>query len=247
MLTYVINTSENKSFNSEKLFELAGYKKIRWISCPLNEIKSCAESIYEKQNILCADQFRIAVIVDFYAFDRIRQPYGRRGFIEDNGVDMSLYMPYIEVFLMDNLVEYLERRDLFAADFEIYYVQNEKCEQYDLMDNAHQQLRQILKGSELSHTKTVQVRREVTPEIPPEGRPPKAEEEELGIDDKPVFVVEDEVMEYFRSFRLHCTKKLSLEFRMVDYPYGSEAMTFDEFWGAFRARYARQNGIRRHY
>jgi len=33
MITYVINTSENKTFDSEKLFDLAGYNKIRWIQC----------------------------------------------------------------------------------------------------------------------------------------------------------------------------------------------------------------------
>ena len=139
MLTYVINTSENKSFDSEKLFNLAGYSKIRWMSCTLDNIKTCAESIYEKQNVLGADLFRIAVIVDFYSFDRIRMPYGRRGFGQDYGVDLSLYMPYIEVFLLDNLVGYLEKKDLCSSDFEIYYIQNEKCEQYELLDQLRRQ------------------------------------------------------------------------------------------------------------
>ena len=146
MLTYVINTSENKTFDSSKLFDLAGYTKIRWMQCSLHEVKKCAEEIYEKQNNLGADKFRIAVIVDFYGFDRIRIPYGRRGFGSDNGVDMSIYMPYIEVFLMDNLIAYLENRELFTSDFEVYYVQNEKSERYELFDSAKSQIVQVLSG-----------------------------------------------------------------------------------------------------
>ena len=128
MLTYVINTSENKTFDSSKLFELAGYSKIRWLQCSLNDIQKCVLHISEKQNSIIADDFRIAVIVDFYGFDKIRIPYGRRGFANDEGVDMSLYMPYIEVYLLDNLILKLENKDLYASDFEIYYVQNEKSE-----------------------------------------------------------------------------------------------------------------------
>ncbi len=148
MLTYVINTSENKTFDSSLLFELAGYNKIRWMRCPLDKVEKCAEEICEKQNILGADHFRIAVIVDFFGFDRIRIPYGRRGFRDDTGVDVSIYVPYIEAFLLDNLVVYLEKRDLFAADFEVYYVQNEKSENYDLFENAKRQLEQVLEGLE---------------------------------------------------------------------------------------------------
>lgn len=148
MLTYVINTSENKTFDSSTLFELTGYSKIRWMHCSLNEIRSCAEKIFERQNVLGAENFRVAVIVDFYNFDRVRMPYGRRGFVEDEGVDLSIYMPYIEVYLMDNLVAYLEKKDLFAADFEVYYVQNEKSERFDLFENANGQLEKILSGDE---------------------------------------------------------------------------------------------------
>lgn len=148
MLTYVINTSENKAFDSSTLFELTGYNKIRWMHCSLNEIQSCAASIFERQNVLGAEEFRVAVIVDFYNFDKIRMPYGRRGFVEDSGVDLSIYMPYIEVYLMDNLVAYLEKKDLYACDFEVYYVQNEKSERFDLFENANGQLEKILSGDE---------------------------------------------------------------------------------------------------
>lgn len=147
MLTYVINTSENKTFDSSRLFELAGYSKIRWIQCTLNDIPKCVEHISERQNNIISDDFRIAVIVDFYGFDRIRIPYGRRGFTSDEGVDMSLYMPYIEVYLLDKLILQLENRELFAKDFEVYYVQNEKSERYELFKNASTQIKKILEGS----------------------------------------------------------------------------------------------------
>ena len=50
MLTYVINTSENKIFDSNLLFELAGYNKIRWMHCSLDKVKECAIEICDKQN-----------------------------------------------------------------------------------------------------------------------------------------------------------------------------------------------------
>ena len=130
MITYVINTSENKTFDSSRLFELAGYSRIRWIQSSFNDISKCVEYISERQNNIIADDFRIAVIIDFYGFDRIRIPYGRRGFADDDGVDMSLYMPYLEVYLLDNLIMKLELKELYASDFEIYYVQSEKSEIY---------------------------------------------------------------------------------------------------------------------
>jgi hypothetical protein len=154
MLTYVINTSENKTFDSSTLFEITGYNKIRWMHCSLDEIQSQAELIFEKQNVLGAEDFRVAVIVDFYKFDRVRLPYGRHGFKEDSGVDLSIYMPYIEAYLMDNLVTYLEKKDLYSRDFEVYYVQNEKSERFDLFENASGQLEKILSGDEPSHTYT---------------------------------------------------------------------------------------------
>ncbi len=245
MLTYVINTSENKSFDSEKLFNLAGYSKIRWMSCTLDNIKACADSIYEKQNVLGADKFRIAVIVDFYSFDRIRMPYGRRGFGQDYGVDLSLYMPYIEVFLLDNLVGYLEKKDLCSSDFEIYYIQNEKCEQYELLDSAQEQLKQILSGTDLAYTRTRTERKVIEPEIPAEGRPPKFEEELNGSGEQ---IVDLEVQEdYYRAFNLYCTSAVSLTFRMSDYPYGADEMTYQQFWTAFRQRLALKTHLRRHY
>jgi len=249
MITYVINTSENKTFDSEKLFDLAGYNKIRWIQCSMSEIESCARTIYEKQNVLGADLFRIAVIVDFYSFDKIRPPYGRRGYGAETGVDMSLYMPYIEIYLLDNLIGFLERRDMLASDFEVYYVQNEKCDRYELLDSAEEQLSQIFSGkeSEFAFSKTVTTERLEKKPIPPEGRPPLNEltERPEKIDyEKIVETVEEK---YYRSFVLYCTENVSLEFKMADYPYGTDEMTFSQFFKATKQRSTAKNGVRRHY
>ncbi len=150
MLTYVINTSENRPFDSTLLFDLSGYNKIRWMQCPLDKIGDCVDEIYVKQNVLGADKFRIAVIVDFYSFDKIRLPYGRKGYGLEVGVDLGLYLPYIEVYLLDNLRLPLEKRDLYSSDFEVYYIQNEKSERYELFENAENQLETVLSGVDIA-------------------------------------------------------------------------------------------------
>ena len=144
MLTYVINTSENKTFDSDLLFELAGYSKIRWMHCRLDEVEECAEEICCRQNVLGADVFRIAVLVDFYCFDRIRRPYGDNGYREDPGVDLCIYYPYIETYLSDHLFNYLEKRNLHSATREVYYIQNEKNDKYAFLANREEQMRKIM-------------------------------------------------------------------------------------------------------
>ena len=284
MLTYVINTSENKTFDSSKLFELAGYSKIRWVQCSLNDISRCVEHISEKQNSIIADDFRIAVIVDFYGFDKIRIPYGRRGFANDEGVDMSLYMPYIEVYLLDNLILKLESRDLYAKDFEIYYVQSEKSERYELFKSASVQIKQILNGSEGMRMPSDEellliADREITDKeaelaLAKEQKKEKnisedsLKQEDLG-KETPLTASEiqikrkDEIsnkkvellcerktpdeLAFYSSFRLYCTPSISLEFPLIDFPYGSLEMNFDEFWDAFRNRVSIKADLRRHY
>ncbi|MBO5270245.1 MAG: hypothetical protein J6B77_05635, partial [Clostridia bacterium] len=239
MLTYVINTSENKTFDSDKLFDLAGYNKIRWLNCRLSDIGQCAQYIHEKQNVLGADRFRIAVLVDFFGFDRLRIPYGRRGFGSDDGVDISLYIPYIEVFLLDNLIAYLEKREMYTEDFEVYYVQNTRMEPYEFLDNAPEQLCTILKGcpnEKLEATSCCSECRDTVPEDDPLVAPRKY----------PPTIPPCERIPY-RAFDLYCTECVSLRFYLTDYPYGAQAMTFWEFYNAFRHRLGNKRGIRRHY
>lgn len=236
MLTYVINTSENKTFDSDRLFDLAGYSKIRWMNCRLSDIGQCASEIFERQNTLGADSFRIAVLVDFFGFDRIRVPYGRNGYGAETGVDLSLYMPYIELFISDNLIAYLEKRELFASDFEVYYVQSGKYERYEFLDNEKEQLMRVLHGDE-SRAETVKkkVIDRITETVNGE-----------------VIVSEEEreiEVEAYSEYLLYCTKDVSLRIRISDYPYGvsDEKLDFDSFYYAMGRRIALRSQIRRHY
>lgn len=148
MLTYVINTSENKTFDTEKLFSLVGYNKIIWINSKLNEINNCVEFIFDKQNVLGADDFRIAVIIDFYNFDRIRLPYSEIGYKtkeEEKGVDLSVYYPFIECYLIDNLFDKLSQKNLIISQRDIYYVQDDSFEKLENISNAEEQIRKIVK------------------------------------------------------------------------------------------------------
>lgn len=280
MLTYVINTSENKTFDTSKIFELAGYSKIRWIQCSLGDIQKCTEYICERQNNITSDNFRIAVIVDFFGFDRIRLPYGRRGFASDEGVDMSLYMPYIEVYLLDKLVLELENRELYAHDFEIYYVQNEKSERYELFNSAPTQIRQILagKGGKRAPTKEeleAMAEREISDKEVDEvfgkaKKRTKKKAEDSELDEKEYSKTEEdqqrekserlakkvemllakkslEELSLYSSFTLYCTPEISLDFPLIDFPYGALEMNFEDFWYAFRDRVAIKTDLRRHY
>ncbi len=144
MLTYVINTSENKTFDSKKLFSFAGYHKIVWIDCLLSEVENYALEIYERQNALAATDFRVAVIVDFYSFDKIRKPYGTDGFSrEEEGVDLAIYYPFIEAYLADNLFDKLSRMNLKVEQRDIYYVQSTDNDGFENISNAVEQIKTI--------------------------------------------------------------------------------------------------------
>lgn len=261
MLTYVINTSENKTFDSDLLFELSGYSKIRWMHCRLDEVEECAKEISVKQNILGAEKFRVAVLVDFYGFDRIRRPYGcgGKGYGEETGIDLCLYYPYIETYLVDHLFDYLETRNLHAATREVYYIQNENADRYSFINNREEQLRQVISPSEPESA-------DEEPEIPEddnsgdvtpldkvsEGVEINADadgaaevngtEEANGTsgasgaeDAAGAVVAEDEPR--YPSFDLHCTPEVSLTFRLFDYPYcGSNTTTLGDFIRRFADR-----------
>lgn len=266
MITYVINTSESRTLNNNQLFELSGYNKIRWLNCPLAEVNKCAQHIYEKQNVLGAENFRIAILVDFFGFDKIRVPFGRINYLYDEGVDISLYLPFIEVYLMDNLIKYLENRDLYTSDFEIYYVQNTKLDQYEFIDNAKEQLYTILSGCKDGTEGSAEISEDTTPltvtEEKDDNKNPKdkkdkkdkknkktdednEEEDEEQSEEEKEEAMYDPVP--YTSFSLYCTKSMSLRFNLCDYPYGSDKMTFSQFYKAFNSRAGQKTGIRRHY
>jgi hypothetical protein len=140
-------------------------------------------------------------------------------------------MPYIEAYLLDNLIGYLEVREMCTSDFEVYYVQNAKLERYEFLNNARDQLREILAGETVEETDAF-----LSDFSFNDGK---------GSGEEELVAPEDRVK--YSTFRLYCTKTVSLEFRLKDYPYGETAMTFPQFLAAFRERMGGKIGVRRHY
>lgn len=241
MLTYVINTSENKTFDSDLLFELAGYNKIRWMHCSLSDVEECAKDIQAKQNVLGAEPFRIAVLVDFYSFNLVRRPYGGQGYQGDNGVDLCVYYPYIEAYLADHLFDYLEKLDLHAQTCEIYYMQNERSDKYEYLANRDEQVRKILSPEGTPTLRTIEVEAEL-----PEDGASEPEKKGRGKKTQPETPPKTELRteEVYESFRLHCSPTLSLLFHVKDYPYcDGFGMTYEAFCHEFFARSAERSRI----
>ena len=278
MLTYVINTSENKTFDSDRLFDLAGYNRIRWMNCSLRDIESCEKEIYEKQNALGADSFRVVVLVDFFGFYLIRPPYGRgeRGFgLTEEGVEFAVYLPYIEAYLIDKLFNPLAKRDIYISSCEVYYIQNGEYERFESLDNREHQVAKILsgkKGTEVQMPEQSEdvmesfevIRTEGFKEQPLPDSWDETDEPENGVVKKKITQAQhDRLMEEllnrpdqgrdktaYTSFELKCTKNVTLEFQIKDYPYGAmygNAMDFHTFFEAFRRRAAHATSVRRHY
>lgn len=155
MITYVINTSENRTFDSDQLFKLAGYKKIQWLNVHLDEVNKCIEYIKKKQGAIESEEFRVAVVVDFFGYDRIRIPYGREGYFEDKGVEWSMYLPYIEAYLNDRLFYALEKQELFSASYEVFYIKGGSVEVIENIDNLKDQVDQVVYPNEESGFKGV--------------------------------------------------------------------------------------------
>lgn len=264
MLTYVINTSENKTFDSGRLFELAGYNKIRWMHCSLNSIATCAKEIYEKQNFLGADAFRVAVLVDFFGYNRIRPPYGRGelGYgSEEKGVEFSLYLPYIEAYLIDNLFNPLNRKEVYSSSFEVYYIQNGKYERFVNLGNAETQLSTILSGKpgcdrpipEIPVVKNTDEEFEEDEETNEKSkkRKKKAGEQDSGEEKKQEDVLPPAVTDPtpYTTYSLYCTETVSLDLKLTDYPYGisGDAMNFRDFFKAFQRRANLHTSLRRYF
>lgn len=277
MLTYVINTSENKTFDSDRLFDLAGYSRIRWMNCSLKDIESCEKVIYEKQNALGADSFRVVVLVDFFGFHRIRPPYGRgeRGFgLGEDGVEFAVYLPYIEAYLIDKLFNPLAKRDIYISSCEVYYIQNGEYERFESLDNREHQVAKILSGKkgtevvmpeEQDSMDAFEVIRTVGSKQVPELESWDDEDEPRdGVVKKKITQAQhDRLMEElanrpeegrdktaYTSFELYCTDNVTLEFKIQDYPYGAmygNAMDFHTFFEAFRRRAGLSTSVRRHY
>ena len=118
MLTYVINTSENKVLKTDLLFDLVGYNKIEWMRCSLNKIGEKAEEIIEYQQPMTAGEYRVVVLVDFLAFEKTLFP-------EENPVSeyLAIYKSLIEIYLHEHLYTPLRRAQLGFDGLEVFYIQ----------------------------------------------------------------------------------------------------------------------------
>lgn len=155
MLTYVINTSENKTLDGDFLFRLAGYNKIRWMDYGLERLEECAEEICARQLVLGADNFRVALLIDFYGFDRVRSAYGLNGFLPDEkGVDLSLYFPLIEAYLIDHFFAKIRNKELFPQEKHVFYIQDDKNDGFNLLSNEEEQMKYIFTPDEESRKGT---------------------------------------------------------------------------------------------
>lgn len=159
MLTYVINTSENKTFDSDQLFKLVGYNKICWMNYGISDLEKCAADICERQTILGADDFRVAVLIDFYGFDRVRAVYGSKGYSPiEKGVDLSVYFPYIEAYIVDHLFDKIQRKELYVKEKDVFYIQDGKQDGYNVLSNEESQLEYVLEPNEESVTEVISVK-----------------------------------------------------------------------------------------
>ena len=127
MHTYVINTSENKKFDSNLLFDLANYNQIQWLWCSLPKIEDCAEEIFKKEIIpIPSRDFRVVVLVDFfkYRFASRTNLGGGNSMVSDSpGEYIAIYKNFIGQYLLAHLFDYLRKKGIPAKECEIYFVQ----------------------------------------------------------------------------------------------------------------------------
>ena len=129
MLTYVINTSENKALKSDLLFELVGYNKISWMRSGLSAVEDCANEIIKRQQPMTAGEYRVVVLVDFLAFEKTLFP-------EENPVSeyIAIYKTLIEIYLHTHLYTPLRRAQLGFNGVEVFYIQY--AEKNTIRENA---------------------------------------------------------------------------------------------------------------
>lgn len=235
MLTYVINTSENKTLDSNRLFELSGYNRIFWMSCKLNEVESCAEEIFQKISSVFSGDFRITVLVDFFDFTRVRSPYGVGGYHDATGVDLAVYLPFIEAYLSDHVFGYLEKKRINISECSIVFIHSGNYDEYYQVYNEEYQVSGILAGDESDRE---------DPMLGDEKIPPVEFQLAAGCDVRDLCYP----AQTYTSFDLYCNENLSLKFALSDYPYGAaERMSFDEFYRAFLLRRDCVSHIRKYH
>ncbi len=237
MITYVINTSENRTLNSNLLFELAGYKKIHWMYAPLKEIESCAETIIADQNKLIEDTLRIAVIVDFYGYNRIRLPFEK----DASKVHVDIYKPFLELYLTDYLYNKVQKRGCRVAACEVYYIQNNTDGSVTYSANKNEQIAHIFSLDRQSEAyKTLRK----TPPCSPTSEDP-IDIERYEAYKKELAAAAEVIKEPFTEFRLYLNEQSDIVFTAEEYCY-KDSVGIDTFISATNARSTDNNSLIRH-
>ncbi len=260
MITYVINTSENKTFDRERgvsqkgnktfdsslLFELAGYSKIRWMYCRLEDIDACAEKIIEEQNKLTYEGFRVAVILDFYNYDLIRVPFSR----DEGKVDAEVYKPFLETYLVEHLYDPIINRGYPIASCEVYYIQ--RRESGGIMSPANQKEQDARVFMLDGEAKAFRFLAHDKPKTEPYGfSDHEVSKEELELGDSAEASREacrEVLKKTYPSFTLYLSHDQSLEFDVWEY-CGVREQTFEKFLEAVHHKRLGFNSTlhRRHY
>ena len=143
MQTYVINTSENRVFDSNLLFELVGYNKISWLDSGLDKVETCAKNIIEKQSAPMADDCRVVVLVDFYSFKKTLHPDK-----EAASDYVAIYKNFIEIYLLDHLFDPLRHARVGLDTCEVFYIQYVEQATHRYNDAEKEQVAHLLKLDE---------------------------------------------------------------------------------------------------
>lgn len=222
MHTYVINTSENKKFDSNLLFDLANYNQIQWMWCSLPKIRECAEEIFKKEIIpIPSRDFRVVVLVDFfkYRFASRTNLGDNANMISDSpGEYVAIYKNFIGQFLLAHLFDHLRKKGMPARECEIYFVQyhNEPTSE----------------TNEMRMTQTAQMF-DLDPEteILKNLTRPAVEVEEGGERVTPEATGSAPELPRHSEFVLYCTKDVSLSFPPPPgKTAGEEGSTFESFY-----------------
>lgn len=214
MITYVINTSQNKTLASNLLFDLAGYEKIRWLSSTLQDIEVCADTIVTDQNKLIGDELRVAVILDFYGYDRVRLPY-------DNGPDkvhVDVYKSFLLAHLIKNLFSKVQKRGCRIEACEVFYIQNNMDGSSEDAANRFEQIARIFS---LDAQREAYYRKGL-PAVEDDGYD-NEQHARYEAYKKEVEADQRVLLEEFETFTLHLTRDSSLTFSAKEYCYRDRA------------------------
>ena len=228
MHTYVINTSENKKFNSNLLFDLANYNQIQWMWCSLPNIAECAEEIFKTEIIpIPSRDFRVVVLVDFFKYRFASRTNTDAGMASDSpGEYVAIYKNFIGQYLLANLFDYLKKKGMPARECEIYFVQYHNEPSSETNDMRMVQTAHLFDvDPEANISKTIK-----RPAAFRDDEEEENEEEPAG-GKKAKKPAAEQTLPTFTEFKLRCTDAVSLPLPLPPGKnVGDKSATFEAFY-----------------